>query len=126
MKKILIIDDASDTRTTLRTLLKKQDVEILEAANGVEGWDIIVKDHPDLILLDLHMPQKDGFSILEDLEEEWMGIPVVVVSGDTDEETISTCNFFGAKAYLKKPIVLDEFKEVIKVIEEETKEKGDH
>ncbi|MBS2098128.1 response regulator [Carboxylicivirga linearis] len=125
MKKILIVDDASDTRTTLKALLKKQDVEILEAADGVEGWDIIVKDHPDLILLDLHMPQKDGFSILEDLEEEWMGIPVVIVSGDTDEETISTCNFFGAKAYLKKPIVLEDFKEVIKVIEEETKEKGD-
>jgi len=125
MKKILIIDDASDTRTTLKALLKNQKVEILEAADGVEGWDIIVKDHPDLILLDLHMPQKDGFSILEDLEEEWMGIPVVIVSGDTDEETISTCNFFGAKAYLKKPILLDEFKKVIKVIEEETKEKGD-
>nr|WP_319401637.1 response regulator [uncultured Carboxylicivirga sp.] len=118
MKKILIIDDAADTRTTLKTLLRKQNVEILEASNGVEGWDIIIKEHPDLILLDLYMPHKDGFSILEDLEEEWMGIPVVVVSGDTEEETISTCNFFGAKAYLKKPIVLDEFKEVIKVIEE--------
>ncbi|MCU4166664.1 response regulator [Carboxylicivirga caseinilyticus] len=118
MKKILIIDDADDTRKTLKTLLRNQDIEILEASNGVEGWDIIIKEHPDLILLDLHMPQKDGFSILEDLEEEWMGIPVVVVSGDTEEETISTCNFFGAKAYLKKPIALEEFKKVIKVIEE--------
>jgi len=118
MKKILIIDDAPDTRKTLKALLKKHNVEILEASDGVEGWNIIIKEHPDLILLDLHMPQKDGFSILEDLEEEWMGIPVVIVSGDTNEETISTCNFFGAKAYLQKPIVLDEFKEVIKVIEE--------
>lgn len=116
MKKVLIIDDAYDSRETLKFLLGNQDVEIMEAADGLEGWNKIVKDQPDLILLDLHMPKKDGFSILEDLEEEWMGIPVVVVSGDTDDETVTTCNFFGAKAFLKKPFVLEEFKEVIKVI----------
>lgn len=118
MKKILIIEDAPDTRQTIKVLLKNYEVEIIEAENGIDGWNKIIKEHPDLILLDLHMPKKDGFSILEDLEEEWMGIPVFIVSGDTNEETITTCNYFGAKAYLKKPLILDDFKEIIKVIEE--------
>ena len=117
MKKILIVDDAPEIRHTIKTLLKSYDVEILEAENGIDGWNLIVKEHPDLILLDLDMPKKDGFSILEDLEEEWLGIPVVVVSGDTTDETISTCDYFGAKAYLKKPLVLEDFKEIIKVID---------
>jgi len=125
MKKILIVDDAPDTRHTLKTLLKKYDVEILEAENGVDGWNLIVKEHPDLILLDLHMPKKDGFSILEDLEEEWLGIPVVVVSGDTNDETISTCDYYGAKAFLKKPFILEDFKEIIKVIDETKKQELD-
>ncbi len=116
MKKILIVDDAADSRIIIKSMLKSYNVEICEAIDGVEGWKKIISEQPDLVLLDLHMPNKDGFSILEDLEEEWLGIPVVVVSGDTDEDTIDTCNYYGAKAFLKKPIVLEEFKEAIKVL----------
>jgi CheY-like chemotaxis protein len=116
MKKVLIVDDASDTRTIIRSMLKDYDVAISEANDGVEGWKKIISEQPDLILLDLHMPHKDGFSILEDLEEEWMSVPVVIVSGDTQEETISACEYYGAKAFLKKPIVLEEFKEAIKIL----------
>ncbi|WP_430810426.1 MULTISPECIES: response regulator [unclassified Carboxylicivirga] len=116
MKKILIVDDAADSRLILKGMLKNYDVEVCEANDGIEGWKKIVAEQPDLILLDLHMPHKDGFSILEDLEEEWMGIPVVVVSGDTEDETINACEYFGAKAFLKKPLVLEEFKEAIKVL----------
>ncbi len=116
MKKVLIVDDASDTRTIIKSMLKSYDVEISEANDGVEGWKKIVSEQPDLVLLDLHMPHKDGFSILEDLEEEWLSIPVVIVSGDTQEETINACEYYGAKAFLKKPFVLEEFKEAIKVL----------
>ncbi|MBK3516528.1 response regulator [Carboxylicivirga marina] len=116
MKKILIVDDAPDSRLILKSMLKNYDVNVVEAKDGVEGWRKIVSEQPDLVLLDLHMPHKDGFSILEDLEEEWMGIPVVVVSGDTEEETVSACEYYGAKAFLKKPVVLEEFKEAIKVL----------
>lgn len=116
MKKVLIVDDAPDCRVILKNLLKNYDVEVSEAKDGVEGWKKIISEQPDLVLLDLHMPNKDGFSILEDLEEEWMGIPVVVVSGDSEDETISACEYYGAKAFLKKPVVLEEFKDAIKVL----------
>ncbi len=116
MKKILIVDDAADTRLTLRNLLKDEDAEILEATDGLEGWKLIVKEHPDLVLLDINMPTKDGFDILKDLEEEWINVPVVVVSGDDNEDTSKAAIFHGAKAYLKKPIVLKDFKDAIKVL----------
>jgi CheY-like chemotaxis protein len=116
VKKILIVDDAADSRLILKSMLRNYDVDVVEASDGVDGWKKIVAEQPDLVLLDLHMPNKDGFSILEDLEEEWMGIPVVVVSGDTEEETINTCEYYGAKAFLRKPIILEEFKEAIKVL----------
>ena len=117
MKKILIIDDAPDSRLILKTLLKNYNVSISEAEDGLEGWNKIVKEQPDLVLLDIHMPKKDGFSILEDLEEEWLDVPVVVVSGDTTDDTIQTCNYYGARAFLKKPVLLNDFKDVIKVID---------
>ncbi|MBR8536889.1 response regulator [Carboxylicivirga sediminis] len=116
MKKVLIVDDAPDTRTVIRSMLKGYDVEISEANDGVEGWKKIISEQPDLVLLDLHMPHKDGFSILEDLDEEWLSIPVVIVSGDTQEETINACEYYGAKAFLKKPIVLEEFRKAIKIL----------
>lgn len=116
MKKVLIVDDAADSRFMLKNMLSNYDVSISEANDGVEGWKKIVAEEPDLILLDLHMPNKDGFSILEDLDEEWMDIPVVIVSGDTNDETVSACEYYGAKAFLKKPLILEEFKEAIKVI----------
>lgn len=116
MKKILIVDDAADSRLILKSMLRDYDVDVIEAKDGIDGWKKIVAEQPDLVLLDLHMPHKDGFSILEDLDEEWMGIPVVVVSGDSEEETISACEYYGAKAFIKKPIVLEEFKEAIKVL----------
>ncbi len=91
MKNILIVDDAADSRQALKIMLRNYDVNIIEANNGNEGWQKIVKEHPDLVLLDLHMPIKDGISILEDLAEEWLGVPVVIVSGKSDEETNKTC-----------------------------------
>ncbi len=116
MKKVLIVDDAIDSRKMLKGMLKNYNLDILEADNGLEGWKTIVKERPDLVLLDLHMPVKDGFEVLKDLEEEWMGIPVVVVSGDADQNTIESCLLYGATAYLHKPVLLSEFKDVIKVL----------
>jgi DNA-binding response OmpR family regulator len=116
MKKVLIIDDALESRQIVRKLLRNYDLEILEANDGNEGWKTIVRERPDLVLLDLHMPDKDGFEILKDLEEEWLGIPVVVISGDHTQVAIDSALMYGARAYLQKPILLKEFKEAIKVI----------
>ena len=96
--------------------MEKYPVEIFEANDGKEAWDIILKEQPNLILLDIHMPNKDGFELLEDLKEEWINVPVAVVSADDEETTIESSFYLGAQAFLKKPVDLIEFKEVIKVL----------
>ncbi|MBI9064700.1 MAG: response regulator [Marinilabiliaceae bacterium] len=116
MKKVLIVDDAADSRLLFKKLLEKYPVEILEAKDGKEAWDIILKEQPHLVLLDIHMPNKDGFELLEDLKEEWISIPVAVVSNDDEAITIESSFYLGAQAFLKKPIDLKEFKDVIRVL----------
>ncbi len=116
MKKILIIEDAADYRLILKNLLRKHDFEIIEARDGQEGWKLIIKENPDLILLDLHMPNKSGFEILKELEEEWIEIPVVVISGDFDKEIVDSCLSYGAKSFIQKPVIPTDFNNIIRKI----------
>jgi len=117
MKKVLIVDDAADSRLLFKKLLEKYPVEILEAKDGQEAWDLILKEHPHLVLLDIHMPNKDGFELLEDLKEEWISIPIAVISNDDENITIESSLYMGAQAFLKKPIDLKEFKDIIRVLD---------
>ena len=62
----------------LYEVITNYNVCVIEANDGTDGWQKIIKEHPDLIFLDLYMPKKDGFEILKDIQEEWLGVPVVV------------------------------------------------
>ncbi len=104
MKKILIVDDAVDSRIIMKKLLSKFNFEILEAEDGIEGWNIMIKEKPDLVLLDLYMPNKDGFETLNDIQEEWLEIPTIILSGDDSSKTIHSCLSNGAAAFIPKPI----------------------
>ena len=117
MKKVLIVDDARDSRIALRGMLQRYKCNVVEAENGNEGWKKILLERPDLILLDLHMPNKTGIDILKDMEEEWLSIPVVVVTGDATQDSIDSCLMYGATAYLKKPIDKGELNDALKVLE---------
>ncbi len=79
--RIAIVDDTPDARKLVRRILQSQgDYEIFEAANGREGIDLIIREHPDLVILDLMMPEVDGFSVIDALRSrpETAEIPVIV------------------------------------------------
>ena len=81
--KIVIVEDTLDARRLIRRILQSQgNFTILEATNGREGLDIIQKELPDLIILDLMMPEMDGFTVLEALRanQETATIPVIVAT----------------------------------------------
>lgn len=89
--RIAIVDDTPDARKLVRRILQSQgDYEIFEAANGREGIDLIIREHPDLVILDLMMPEVDGFSVIDALRSrpETAEIPVIVSTAKelTDEE----------------------------------------
>jgi threonine synthase len=81
--RILIVDDIQDARRLIRRILQSQgDYTIFEAKNGYEAIEIAEKEYPDLIILDLMMPEVDGFAVLDALKDnpETAPIPVIVVT----------------------------------------------
>lgn len=80
--QVLIVEDDKTTRIMMRKLLEKEGLQVAEAANGRQGLEVIAEQLPDLILLDLMMPEMDGFEFVIELRrnKEWANIPVVVVS----------------------------------------------
>ncbi|MCB0209471.1 MAG: GAF domain-containing protein [Anaerolineae bacterium] len=83
--KVLIVDDKADDILLTRRILEAQDNYIInEASNGKEGLKIVESTKPDLIILDLNMPEMDGFTMIENLkgDEKTRSIPIIIVSGE--------------------------------------------
>jgi len=105
MKKVLIVDDQSFIRTVYKQQLDQLgDVVTMEAINGNEAVGKARVGHPDLILLDIVMPSKDGFEVLRELNDdvELRKIPVIVISSHADEEKIALAKQLGAKEFIDK------------------------
>jgi GAF domain-containing protein/DNA-binding response OmpR family regulator len=86
-ERILIIDDQPESIRLISELLKEHsDFKVFSAQSGDEGISLVARRHPDLIILDLRMPNKDGFAVLDELRgnPETAKIPVLVVTGDLD------------------------------------------
>ncbi len=79
---VLVVEDDSSVREMLRRVLAQDGLKVLEASNGVEALERIAERTPSLILLDLMMPEMDGFGFMSELrdKEEWRSIPVVVIT----------------------------------------------
>ncbi len=94
-KKILIVDDDSDVILFLSTVLQDQGYQTIDAQNGQEGLEMIRGERPDLVLLDLMMPEKSGISLLSDMkrDEDLKKIPVIMVTGVSGEIGIELESF---------------------------------
>lgn len=103
--KILVVDDSQEVREKLSAMLKEMpDVELIgTAANGMCAIDMIANKKPDLVLLDIIMPQLDGFGVMEYLVEHNLMPEVIVISALTQENFIFRALNLGAKYYIAKP-----------------------
>jgi DNA-binding NarL/FixJ family response regulator len=103
--KILVVDDHPLIRSAMRDVLKevKGDAIVLEASSYTQAMQIIAK-HPELelILLDLNLPDCDGFSILTELGERYPAIPVVVLSAQQDRDSVNRALDLGALGFIPK------------------------
>ena len=103
--RVLVIDDDPDVRTLCKLNLRYDGHEVIEAAGGAEGLELISSDHPDAVLLDVMMPNVDGIQVLHRLREseETADVPVVILSAlvgiDDQIEGLKA----GADDYLMKP-----------------------
>jgi len=104
MKKILVAEDDKFLANAYRVKLSKANYEISLASDGEELLSIIDGFGPDLLLLDLVMPKKDGFSVLSELRQnpKWAKLPVIVASNLGQKEDIDKAKMLGASDYVVK------------------------
>lgn len=101
---LLVCDDSNMARKQLiRALPANWPFRISQAANGVEGLEAIRQGNGQVVLLDLTMPELDGFGVLAALREEGLTPEVIVVSGDVQDEAVRRAKALGARAFIKKP-----------------------
>lgn len=107
--RVLLIDDHALFRTGLAGLLERRDIQVVAAVgDGQEGLRAAKEKVPDIILLDLRMPQMDGIEILRMLRREGVLAPVVMVTTSQDEQDLVAALRAGAQGYLLKDIEPDE------------------
>jgi DNA-binding response OmpR family regulator len=102
--KVLIVDDEPDVRALVRSALSyaRQDLTAVEAADGDEALAMIHSERPDLVVLDLALPKRDGFTVLEQVREK-TDLPIIVLTARGLEEDKIKGLRLGADDYLTKP-----------------------
>ncbi len=116
MKKILIIEDEVNIRELVTYNLKANGYEAVEAEDGITGITLAYKEKPDLILLDIMLPGKDGYEICRELRSEGINIPIIMLTAKSEEVDKVLGLEFGADDYIAKPFGIRELLARIKAV----------
>ncbi len=108
--KVLVIDDSSTVRLMLRMILENRSYGVIEAASAKEGLAMIKEHKPDMVILDLVLPDMHGSKVLEKIKSspKHIDLPVLVLSGSEPSEVMSKVYKLGASDFVKKPFVYEE------------------
>lgn len=107
-KHVLVAEDEATLLGMMESILTQHGVRVSTAGNGQEAIDVIDRDPPDLLLLDLLMPHVDGFAVLRHRKEKEMKFPVIVCSNLSDKTSIVKCADFDVNEYVIKSDMDDE------------------
>jgi len=112
-KRVLVVDDEADAREFVRTVMEDLGLTVIEAADGEQGLAAAQREKPDLIVLDVQMPKKDGYAVFSALrrDDETKAIPVIMLTAvtartglDIDAEDMGDYLGSEPEAYVDKPI----------------------
>jgi len=102
--RILVIDDEAAIRDSLRMILEYEDYRFVGAASGQEGLEIVQRERPDVVLVDIKMPGMDGMEVLRKLRALDEGLPVIMISGHGNNATVVEAIKSGAFDFFEKPL----------------------
>jgi YesN/AraC family two-component response regulator len=123
--RILIADDVQETRRNTRLMLATiDDVEVVAiASNGTQAVQLANEHHPDIVLLDINMPELDGLSAFQKIAQIHPDTGCIIISAEKDTTTLRTAMSIGVQEYLIKPFTIDELEVAVKRVYERVKEK---
>jgi len=112
---VLVVDDDDDLRQLYRLHLELVGVRVVDAPDGASGLAAARAERPNLIVLDLHMPEIDGWQVLRELRADGQlgDLEVVVLTGTADEATELRAREAGASSYVVKPVRIEDLVSVI-------------
>lgn len=113
-KKILIVDDEKPVVLFMKNYFQRRNIETEVATDGSQALEIFNRINPDVVLLDLNMEGKSGFDVLKEMKETNSSVKVIILTGRRDREAKRKTAILGAQGYICKPIVIEEFEEVLR------------
>ncbi|MER3396428.1 MAG: two-component system response regulator [Acidimicrobiia bacterium] len=117
-KTIVVVDDDRDIRMILRANLEDEGYEVIEASGGRQALELIRESEPDLVVLDIMMPEVDGYDVLQELRStpEYAELPVVLLTARRQEADVWEGWSAGADYYITKPFKMNELVQFIRYI----------
>jgi DNA-binding response OmpR family regulator len=115
MAKVMIVDDEQDLLDTMATVLEMQGYEVIKVIDGAFAVTTAILEQPGLILLDVMLPHRTGWSLCKELQDNSLTreIPIIFVSARFQEQDVDRGIAAGAKDYIVKPFSLEEILEVV-------------
>jgi DNA-binding response OmpR family regulator len=107
-RTILLVDDDADILSAMRTVLERRGYRVLTAADGNAGLAAAEREGPDLVVVDMMMPKKSGFLVLEKLKSRGGGPPVIMITANEGSRHKAYAEALGADAYLRKPFAMEQ------------------
>jgi len=116
-KKVLAIDDENDILLIIKSALHEEGYDVVTANNGYDGLALAEDASPDLIILDILMPEMDGFEVLQQLREneKTARIPIVILTGMSSKDKIREALNKGIDYYIVKPFEYQDLVSKVKI-----------
>ncbi|MBV8129286.1 MAG: response regulator [Planctomycetaceae bacterium] len=107
-RTILLVDDDHEIVESMRTVLENKGYRILVARDGNSGLMVAERENPDLLILDMMMPKKSGFLVLEKLKSRQGGlIPTIMITGNEGSRHRAYAEMLGVRDYIRKPFAME-------------------
>jgi DNA-binding NtrC family response regulator len=114
MSKILVIDDEESIRSLLDTLLSRKGYDVVLASSGRKGLELFHRERPDVVVLDLKMPEMDGLMVLKELRRIDSSQPVIVLTGAGTPEVEQQVSALGVTEFIEKEFSLHRLGDALK------------
>jgi DNA-binding response OmpR family regulator len=121
-KTVLLVDDDNEIIESMRTVLEAKGYRVIVARDGNAGLTVAEHENPDLVILDMMMPKKSGFLVLEKLKGRPGGlIPTIMITGNEGSRHRAYAEMLGVRDYIRKPFAMEKLvKSVEQILEKAT------